>query len=771
MDELEAVAKESADGSEPVIGADPYADKQAISERLSKVLDVDKAARVLLSRDWFRNVLFITGCQWLIWANGRWRQRDLPSWFPRAQTNKFAEKYNDLVTQLVQTEPAITYRPATEDAQDQATAAIAERVKEVAYAEAGIEDKTQEVASWIIATGNCFGIPFYDMDPDHGMSFVAFQTCDACQTDFKPEELADQDPDAPACPQCSGPLRDSTDPTGAPMGDDYPTGALQMDVCAPFEIRLDQRVRDFKKLRRFVRVKKYDVDWAKEHWEQFADKITADSTGDDLDQYYMDLLANVTSSYGAGAGYLGAGQSQKQPKVTAYEFYELPTKKFPEGIRAVRLGKSAEAIVEAGPLPTKYGAGVKKGQKFLNIVKFGFDLVPGRLWNKTRLDDLVPLQIQRNQIDATIRLTCQRMGNPVWLNPKGSGVEIITGEPGQKIDYNPMSVGGTSFAKPERIPAELGNLQPLIFQLQKIDDAMERIAGTFFLQGGNAPPGVTAASALQYLGEKGQQSMSLLTSAWAKGWREVQKQFLEIARQNWDEPRLRVVSGKNKKWQVEQFQKSDLQGSVDLIIDYNGLGPKSVAAERATIAQLVQLGAINPQDKQTQVQILKAMGQMKLLGSADLDEQDAIKEQDRFLTDETYVPAIRPFVDNSEIHLAEHTDFAKTDEFMELPPERQQAWYEHIKNTVLDITTRRIALTQAGLDPNVPALSEVPSADSVIGAQAAAAAMQGGGVPSGAEQPDPRLDATGNPLPTPDISAISATSPGSEVGSMQQGPQ
>lgn len=771
MDDLD-VMKSGADEAEGEKTENPYENYELISRRIDKVLDVDKSARILLSRDWFRNILFICGAQWLIWDSSRWRQRKLPGWFPQAIANKFSEKYNDLVTQLVQTEPMITYSPATDDPEDQATAEIAERVKQVIYAEAGVEDKAQEIASWLISTGNAFIIPHYDMDECHGTTFVPFQSCDACKTDFKPEELAGgEESDEPACPQCDGPLREATTPENEVMGDDYPIGAIQADVCAPFEIRLDQRVREIKKLRRFVRVRKYDLDYAKEHWEEFADKITPDSTGDDLDQYYMDLLANVTSSYGTGAGYLGSGNSQKQPKVTAYEIYELPTKAFPEGVRAVRLGKNAEAVVEAGPLPTQYGSGVKKGQKFLNIVHFGFDMVPGRLWKKTRMDDLVPLQIQLNQIDATIRLTCQRMGNPVWLNPKGSGVEIITGEPGQKIDYNPMSVGGTSFAKPERIPAELSNLQPLIMQRRQVMDDMERIAGTFFLQGGNAPPGVTAASALAYLGEKGQQSMSLLTSGWAKGWREFQKQTLEIARANWDEARLRVIAGKNRKWQTEKFEKSDLQGSVDMVIDYNGLGPKSVATERATIAQAVQLGLVDPQDKQVQFNALKSLGIMKLLGSTDEDIQDATKEQDKFMLDDAFVPFVRTYVDNSEVHFAEHIALAKTDEFRELPEERQQAFLMHIQNTVVDIVARRMALAQQGIDPSLPVTADIPSADAQLGAQAAAASLQGGGVPSGAEGPDPRLDATGNALPTPDISAIGATAPGSEVGSMQQAAQ
>ena len=466
----------------------------------------------------------------------------------------------------------------------------------------------------------------------------------------------------------------------------------------------------------------------------------------------MDLFANLTPDFAFGAGLSASGSTAtKYPKVTAYCIRELPSEKYPEGLYAVRLGKNPEAIVEAGPLPTVYGAGVKKGQRFLPLIHWGCNIVPGRLWRKTPMDDLITLQVFRNMIEANIRLSIQRMGNAMWMLPKGCGVDILTGEPGQTVPYNPVSVGGTQFAKPERIPADLNNIGALVTMLKEIDDSMERISGTFFLQGGNAPPGVTAASALAYLGEKGQQSLSTLRTGWAQGWAEFDKMGLEIARENWDDNRMRAVVGKNKKWCVEKFSKADIQGAVNMIVDWNALAPKSNATERATIGQLVQLGFVNPQDDEMQITVLKKFGELDLKGSLDIDVQDAAKEEDRFLTEGTQ-PIVRPFVDNSTVHLRSHVDFAKTDEFRELPDAQQQAWLGHISNTVLDITQRRIHLTQAGLDPDVPALAEVPSAAAAVAEQAAqmaqqmqqaAAAAQNGGVPNGAEGPDPRLNPDG----------------------------
>lgn len=501
---LNASDDENEDGS-------PYDDLQAISARIDRTLSIDRFQRSLFERNWFRNILFTVGQQWIVFERGRWRPRSLPAWFPRAQTNKFQEKYNDIMSQLVQGKPIpITYLPATSDPGDVATAEVGERLREVIYQEALIEEKEEEIAGWLIATGNAFGIPYYDMDETHGMTFVQHQRCQVCDTVSSPQEVSENDGSCPTCtdmglaPEESQHFEDATDPDGAQLGEEYPVGAISLDVASPFEIRIDHRITNDREQRRFIRMRRYDLDFAKEHWSEFKNKITSDY-GNDLSQYYLDVLAHVTDSFSASGGFIGGGPaSPKNPKVTAYEFYELPSEKFPEGIKAVRLGQNPETIVEVGPLKTKYGTGTRKGQYYLPLIHFGFDRVPGRYWRKTRLDDLATLQIFRNTVEANLRLTAQRMGNAIWLKPKGSGVGIITGEPGQEIEYNPVSLGGTSFAKPERVEAALGNLQPLIMLINKIDDEIERVAGTFFLQGGDTPPGVTAASALAYLGERAQ---------------------------------------------------------------------------------------------------------------------------------------------------------------------------------------------------------------------------------------------------------------------------
>lgn len=741
---------------------DPYEDSSAISSRIDEIVSEDNFQRARFERSWFRNILYIAGLHYIIWdkAQNTWRHKRLPRWYPRAQTNKIAEKYNDLVAQLLQSTVPIRYVPATNDADDAAMAEIGERVREVFREETKIETKEGMLASWFVATGNAFLLSYYDTDPKYGMSPVQASRCVICQNVVMPSQL---ELTGGFCPYCAEQEKQTNafipavesgiDGDNVPINEEFPIGALQSDVLSPFELRIDFRVSSMEEQRRFVRLRRYDLEYAKDTWPEYADHISPEERRD-ISQFYLDILAGVTDSsvptdaFSSPGG--GSGGANKRPKVTGFEIYELPSEQFPDGLYAKRIGGSSKAIIDPGPLPTEIGAGPRKGQKFLPLVHFGSDIVPGRFWRKSRLDDAIPLQNFRNVVESNLRLTAQRTGNPIWLDPKGSGVEELTGEPGQRVRYTPISLGGQTIVRPERIPAELGNVQPLIILLNKIDDAIERVTGMFFVQGGEVPPGVTAASALALLSEKAQKSMSPIMREWAKGWKRWEEIQLELARANWVDERIRIIAGKNKKWQTERFKKGDLSGAVNMTIDYEQLYPKSQATELAKLVQMVQLRILNPQDPEQQWRILQKFGMTDIRGSVDLDVQEAIKENERFMEwamsgDETapYIPELVPLAQNSVVHLMAHADLVKTDEFKDLPAEKKQLWYAHIQATFADITARSAAFP-GGEGGAGDLAAGGAAAGAQLGAAAQQAAMQGGaamGAPPG-EQPLPDIAAS-----------------------------
>lgn len=708
-------------------------------EKVSKILDdflkVNESTRGGFEWGWFRNLCLIAGAHDIVKLQGQVKTRPMPKYYPRTQTNKFREKYHDLMSALVTGRVPIKHLPATDDPEAHATAEIGERVRAVIYAEADLDEKESEFAEWFLATGNVFGHPYYDYDEKYGTTKVPKRGCGQCGTVFGSAELpeAGEDTTQQMCPEC-----DEQGMPPSPLGESgeielLPIGALCVDVLSPFEVRGDLRIRDVSKWPWFVKIKRYDLSYAKEKLEYKGGEEDNPDEGQTLSQHYLDVIAALNDQFNPQSGFGNTNQgSQKVPKVTAYELYMMPNETYPEGLCVTRVGKSSENVSQIGPLDSEYGVGVRKGKKFLPLVHGKASPLPGRTMGSTPLDDAVPLQYFRNRVERALDMEIRRMANSMWLNPKGSGIDLFNGEAGAIYNYNPMTLGGTTIAKPERVAPQLQFLQYFIELLKQIDDQIERLVGTYFVGGGDSDPNVTAASALALLDQNKKKAMGPMVRAWAKMWLALDEMTLEIARKHWTDSRIRVAAGKNKAWEVDTFMNSDLQGGIRMEIDYQSLFPASEATERAEIEQLIQGGVISGQDPEQKFEILKKFGKLGMLGSTDVHTKVAQKENDAFLKSSGQtLPQIKPLVQNSMIHVREHILFCNTDEFNELPPEAQNGMLEHIQAHFVEEGEKRALMMQLQINPDSPGAVDITAAG-------AGAALSGAGQvarPNGSGKP------------------------------------
>lgn len=620
-------------------------------------------------------------------SSRQYTKRNLPGWFPRQITNKFAEKANDIIASIQM--PAISWSPTDDKTSSVSLASTGSGVTRVLMKEANVQLIEPLLKAWLVMTGNAFLYTTYDEDESG-----AYGTIDL--PGYKCPQCGFQDTEKQQCPQCP-PVQPAplTPTTGGLPGADQgqmpqeplppqpvqmqpatlslPKGKTLAEVVPPFEFYCDPRAQDYKSLSGFMRVRAFSRTEA----EVIADavfgpgskeKIGAGGGGPrDVSQLYMDSLSYVTSSFGFTTG-LGAPTLPEEAPVRVTELWHLPTPAYPQGLYSIRFGTSDE-LVKGMPLPSKR----KDGRLFLPIVHFGIDIVPGRFWRKTRLDDLVYKQNQRNLVEAMIMLIIQRMGSPGWLIPRGSQPEKITGAPGIKVLYTAVSAGGTHAEKPERFSGE--NIpQTLLLWLNKIDDDMERVSGTFFLQGGDTPPGVHAASALAYLGERAQQAMSPLLKSYEKGWAEWAEQALEIFRTRASEPRIQVTGGENR-WETERLIASDLEGEIEAQAEAGSSFPQSQAAKRETASQLINMRIINPQDPMTAYNILQQAGMANMAGAVNEDFKIAASEFDAFLKGQQ--PVVDPVFDNHMAHFVQHSRDAKSDKYRTMAPEQKALWTQH----------------------------------------------------------------------------------------------
>ena len=590
-----------------------------------------KGGREALVRNGWRNVLFKRGHQWLVYDRGRawWRPVSVTKYSgPRPVTNLFASQMNAFCATLARIEPTLLFRPATDEPEDRATAEVAQRVIEVCEDETDVRNVRQELAQWVGYTGGAWLESNYDPSPEHGMRLVQHDTCQ------NPDCGATSPPTTEGtCARCGSPTVPAVDAGGAPIGHEVPIGRMETNVATIFEMYFDAAQANWKTgVREYIRKKSSDEATLTRRWGADAVAGLSGDLGLTMGENYQDqlpTLAGYAPETGPGAGLLNRTGSSSG-RISEMYYWALPTEDYPAGVVAVVLGGAR--VVSLGPLPYEYGP----GRPFLPTVYFPIDPVPGSLYSKTPADDLALKQVQRNQHEAHMLMTLNRMAWPIWLLPEGTNIATFSGEPGQLLRYNAI---GPHAAKPERVQGA-GLPNGAITYLQQLDHEMEEITAAYAGTKGDRSTGVSAGIALQMIEDRKNQRFGPLYILWETAWAEWARQQLAIFKQFADEPRLLKIQGRGSAWRVEKFLGSDLTGKIDVVAEAGSGAPQSTLVRRAENEQLVAMGALSMGDPEVVAKILADYGRSDWSPTMKADGETVAKQIAAFETLATQPEAV-----------------------------------------------------------------------------------------------------------------------------------
>jgi hypothetical protein len=439
---------------------------------------------------------------------------------------------------------------------------------------------------------------------------------------------------------------------------------------------------------KFTVAKSYGVDTVKERYPDMVDKIHPDThSATRSAQYFMDALAYSTED----SGYNLTGAVQRD-RVTLLRHVQMPSEKYPEGLDAVCTMDSI--CLESGPSPffeeTKNGK-----QYYCPLVKFGYNMVPGRLYSKTPMYDIIPKQDQLNRLESLLELASMKGTHNNWIIPNGSSISNIAGEPSQVIRWTPTGTGG---AKPEIVT--VAPFHAAMLELKKGYEAdFEEIAGTFDAMKGNTPRGVSAGYAIQLLTERSYGRFVSVFANWEAGWVQLYTILIKLFRTYATEERMRKIKGATGGWEIQAFKGSDLKGSVDIRIEGGSARPRSKLAEQAMVEAMAKIGVINPADPQQGYEIAKMFGMTNILGANDEDVRYASGEWQALLdwqvpadptTGEPVLdpmspmpfpeggPKVEPLFDNHLVHIMEHRKPSRTEQYRMLEPWKKLYWQNHL---------------------------------------------------------------------------------------------
>lgn len=594
--------------------------------------------RWIFERQWQRNIWYVLGRQWIEYQQkyGGWKDKRMAAWIPRPVTNKCKETVQAIRAMFTSINLSVNVRPNGTDPKNVSAAATADALAPVLHETHSMDQAMSEFDFWLLVTGNAFLHSYVDYDVKHGQITINMLECQACGTVTEESKLAGP---VMTCPQCkaTGPenFAPALDPTGQPMQKTILKGMPSTMVLSPLEIAFPNAYTRFDDVPYVVRArwrtKRYFDSHPDEQVQAMVQKITWQKSPQDHSMAMFTSLVQ-TNDLGITPIYWSEGSGrggEAEEGITEHEVWMKPTKDYPQGLVFRIVGDSAPLVMRIdeenlpGPLPYTDS----EGEPLFTFAHATFEHVGGRILGSGALDQIIQKQDQLNQLDSQILLCLQRMANPVWLEPKGAEIQKLTGMPGLVIKWNPLTVGGQ--AKPERIAGIPIDASLMALREQYLGD-IEELSGTFDILKGQKPAGVEAFSAIQALIERSQARFSSVFKSRGNAYKNWYKFAIELERSFGPDQRIKQTMTPARTWTYEIFKNTQLQGSVNVVIEDGSQQPKTNLGMRAAVEHASSLGLLDMKDPETQYEGLKLFGLTSMIPSLDVAVQSALQKQQEF---------------------------------------------------------------------------------------------------------------------------------------------
>jgi hypothetical protein len=299
----------------------------------------------------------------------------------------------------------------------------------------------------------------------------------------------------------------------------------------------------------------------------------------------------------------------RKDTVLVYEVWMKPNQNslMPKGGMFTVIGDKLVQYVDSG-IPYVHG-------------QYPFTHIPsipnGRFYADSLISDLVPVQREYNRTRGQIIENKNAMGMVKLMAAEGSiDPSKINTAPGQAILYK-LGFPVPTPVSPVPLPAYV--IQELDRLLQDFDD----ISGQHDVSNGQAPPGVTAATAISFLQEQDESILSYMFQNIEDAYEKIAKQTLCYVKQYWTVPRMVKVAGTTNQFSVMAFRGSDLGDNTDIRMEAGSALPTSKAGKQALLMDLMSQGFVPP-DKG--LELMDIGGVQRLYDQLQLDQSQATRE-------------------------------------------------------------------------------------------------------------------------------------------------
>ncbi len=588
-----------------------------------------KGARAPLEADWFLNLAFFTGQQWLYWNNGRLDRPHLAKWRETIVDNRILPIVTARTARKVKNRPNFIATPFTGKESDVDAARITEKIMESDWVYLALQQKLfqAEMFADIVAAG--FWKVYWDSAKGDSAEFVVDENGEVMR-------------------QGNGaPVRADTFPGGLPDGLStkvIATGDACVEVVSPFSFYPQPLATAMSELERAFERKVRSPDYLQQRYDV---ELEPDA------EVASPVESRLFPSLGGGGGeYKG---------VEVFEFWARPGSEFPNGKRVV-WAKDQLLAEDDNPYDS------------MPYVMFSGVKVPNRFWPTAITTQLRGPQVALNKIHSQIQENANRIGNPALMKSRQANVHY-TGLPGEEILYDSTVTDAVpQYLKPPEVPVYVRE------QVQRITESLTEISGLHEVSNATVPTGVTAASAINLLQEADDTRLGPEIQDMEASLGEAGTKLARLrAKFNTDE-RLIRIAGEDGIWDIFAFRGAMMGDEPTVECQAGSAMPRSKAAKQAAMLEVLQTMfqyglQPDPRDLRRFFKDYEVGALDRLFGTLSTTEQQIQRENRQMGMGEAV--EINPYDEDSE-HIDGHEEFQRTARFQQLDPKARELVQMHV---------------------------------------------------------------------------------------------
>lgn len=609
---------------------------KAVNYDIGELQNLHRQAKGVRDRfipDWYMNLAFYLGQQWLYWNRGRLDMPRLKDWRQTPVDNRILPVVDGRTARKVKNRPAFICTPFTADEADIDASRIGEKVLDADWDGLDLQNKLFQAIKFAEICGA-------------GFWKIYWNSSKGKRADF----LFDSASGQPVLQNGGQPVRADTlaqVPDGLEART-IATGDICVDVLSPFEIFPDPLATSLGECEWIIEEKVRSVEYVR---SRFGVELPPDA-GAPIGPVETRLFSSLTWSSGDAEEYKG---------VRVMEFWSRPSTEYPQGKRCVW---AADRILleednPFDPMPYIMFEGIKS---------------PNRFWPTSLVTQLRGPQTYLNKTLAQIQENAMRIGNPSLMKSRHANVKY-TGLPGEEILYDSTVADAVpSYLQPPEMPVYVRE------QLSRIEDSIAEISGVHDVSKATVPSGVTAASAINLLQEADDTRIGPEIQQMERAIADAGTKVLKLrARYNSDE-RLIRIAGEDGNWDIFSFRGQMLGQDPNVDVQAGSAMPRSKAAKQAAMNEVLAMAfqygiEFDPRDLRRFFKDYEVGGLERLFDTISSDESQ-VQRENRLMSQGQAVN-INDF-DNHEIHIAGHNEFRKSARFQQLSPPVQNIFNVHV---------------------------------------------------------------------------------------------